>query len=152
MPLSPVALRSGGGGCHPPSAATLRDILAERPRLPGRHLSKAARCNSGVMQVKLSANYRVHVSRMMLTPLNASWVDSAGLLSTSVPERATHFAPSSCVTAGTAHHNAHFIFSGSDSSLLPPGHRCYALLSSALSRLVWESRGNSYQAREDGLS
>jgi hypothetical protein len=46
---------------------------------------------------------------------------------------------------------AHSVAVGANSSLLTPRHRCYALLSSALSRLVLERECNSYQARQDGL-
>ena len=65
--FSPLALQSAGGECHPSSVVTRRDILAERPRLPGRHQSEAARCN-GSKAVRLGSNYRVQVSRIVLTP------------------------------------------------------------------------------------
>jgi hypothetical protein len=47
--------------------------------------------------------------------------------------------------------NTHLVDYGADLSLLPPRHRCYALLSSGLSRLVRESQRNSYEPNQDGL-
>jgi hypothetical protein len=99
--------------------------------------------------MKLRSNYRVQVSRMVLTPLNVA-CGSGGT---------GNISPRWCsaqlfsLTCNSKHRNlyAHFIVTGANSSLLPPRHRCYALLSSALSRLVWETRRNSYQPWQDGL-
>ena len=91
---------------------------------------------------------QVQVSRMMSLPFRAMSVVPVGTLATSVPERNAHSLFSSPVTAGTIGPGAHFIVSGANS---PPRHRCYALLSPALSRLVRESHCNSYYARQDGL-
>jgi hypothetical protein len=99
--------------------------------------------------VKLRSNYRVQVSRMVLTPLNvACGSDGTGNISPTLCN-----AQLFSLTRNSKHKNlyAHFIVTGANSSLLPPRHRCYTPLSSALSRLVRETRRNSYQARQDGL-
>src|SRR6202012_2821201 len=97
------------------------------------------------MQVNLRLNYRVQVSRMIITPLAAARAVVERTSGTSAPEVSTHSALL-LLTRNSRHRTpgAHLIYSGPDSSLLPPRHRCYGLLSSALSRLVLESRRNSY--------
>src|ERR1700722_2919811 len=67
------------------------------------------------------------------------------------PNGVTHATSSSRVTADTQCIDVRFVYSGANLSLTPPRHRCYALLSSALSRHVRETRPNSYVARQDGL-
>src|ERR1700744_5330810 len=101
------------------------------------------------MQGKLRSNYRVQVSRMMIAPSSVTDVVSDGTATASDPDDVPHARLLSCVTVDTSYPNAHSIFVSADSSLLPPRHRYYALLSSALSRLVRETRRNSYQPLQD---
>ena len=108
------------------------------------------------MQVKLRTNYRVqvskrvHVSRIVPSPSREIPVVLVNCVVFSSRRcDALHFL----LMCNSRHRYlcAHFIVAGANLSLLPPRHRCYALLSSALSRLVRETRGNSYQPRQDGL-
>ena len=101
--------------------------------------------------MNLGSNYRVQVSRMMTAPFGVTDVICGETATGSDPDAVPHFRASSCVTADTFNHSAHFFSSGADSSLLPPRHRCYALLSSGLSGLVPETHRNSYQPSQDGL-
>jgi hypothetical protein len=94
---------------------------------------------------------QVQVSRMMSLPFRVVRSVPAETLVTSVPDDGAHVNSSSCVTADAISNRAHSIDSGANSSLPPPRHRCYRLLSSALSLLVRKSHCNSYLARQDGL-
>jgi hypothetical protein len=93
---------------------------------------------------------QVQVSRMMPL-LSVCPMDDRENAVASVPDDGAH--GSLLLTRNSKHRRfyAHFAASGVDSPLLTPRQRCYALLSLTLSRLVLESRRNSYQARQDGL-
>src|ERR1700722_7590176 len=95
--------------------------------------------------------YRVQVSRMMPLPSRVVCLTSTETSVTSVPDGVAHYSASSDVTASISLLRAHSIITGANSSLPPPRHRCYGLLSPALSLHVWKSRCNSYKARQDGL-
>jgi hypothetical protein len=89
--------------------------------------------------------------RMVPLPSQVMCVVPAEALATSVPNDSTHSHSSSCVTAGALCIDTHSIASDANSSLPPPRHRCYGLLSPGLSLLVRKSQCNSYLARQDGL-
>ena len=109
------------------------------------------------MQVKLLSNFqvqvskRVHVSRIVLTPFAAARTisDDRQAVQLQTQVRTTLFLP----IRNSKHRSiyAHFAVSDANWSLLTPRHRCYALLSSAMSPLVRETSGNSYQPCQDGL-
>jgi hypothetical protein len=82
--------------------------------------------------MKLGSNYRVQVSRMMPF-LSVRWMDEREKVATSVPDDGAHCLP--LLMRNSKHRSiyTHFASSGVDLSLLTPRHRCYALLSSALS-------------------
>ena len=102
--------------------------------------------------MSLRSCYRVQVSRIMITSLAAARAISDRTSSASAPDEGTHSGSLLLMRNSRHHiHGSHLLYSGADWSLPPPRHRCYALLSSALSRLVLESSANSYQARQDGL-
>ena len=99
--------------------------------------------------MSLRSEYQVQVSRMMPF-LSVCRVNVGGKTFASSPHVGAH---SSLLPMRNSKHrsiytfNTHLTDSGAVNSLLPPRHRCYALLSSVLSRLVRESRRNSYQPR-----
>src|ERR1700733_6760042 len=95
--------------------------------------------------------YRVQVSRMMSLPSHMVSLISTETPVTSEPNGIAHYIASSGVTADASLLSAHSIVTGANASLPPPRHRCYGLLSPALSLHVWKSRCNSYKARQDGL-
>jgi hypothetical protein len=94
---------------------------------------------------------QVQVSRMIPFPFREARFVPADTQVTSVPDDGAHVNSSSCVTADAICSRVHSIDFGANSSLPPPRHRCYGLLSSALSLLVRKSQCNSYLARQDGL-
>src|SRR5579859_7164797 len=110
------------------------------------------------MQMKLRGDYRVqvskrvHVSRIVLTPLAAARTVLGLTSGGSAPNPGTHsrillhVRNSRCMV-----YQRPLFFLWHGLSLQPPRHPCYALLSSALSRLVRETSRNSYQPRQDGL-
>ena len=99
----------------------------------------------GVMQMKLGSSYRVqvsrvqvsrvHVSRIVLTPSAAARMVVEQSLGGSAPEVGTHSSFLLRTTRNSRRISpcTHFFPDDADCSLLHPHHRCYALLSSALS-------------------
>ena len=100
--------------------------------------------------MSLRFEYQVQVSRMMPVLSGRRVNVVGGKTFASSPHVGAH---SSLLPMRNSKHrsiytfNTHLTYSGAANSLLPPRHRCYALLSSVLSRLVRESRRNSYQPR-----
>jgi len=91
------------------------------------------------MQVKLVSNYRVQVSRVQVsrivfTPLIAARA-ICGTIFRRFSPRCNHAQELLLHTRNSRRFSpyAHFSPDDADCSLLPPRHRCYALLSSALS-------------------
>ena len=98
---------------------------------------------------RVQVSKRVHVSRIVLTPFNVT-VD---FLRPDDVSPTRWYARTILLIRNSRHRTlyVHLILSDANDSLLSPRHRCYALLSSAMSGLVRETSCNSYQPCQDGL-
>ena len=76
------------------------------------------------MMTMSRSGYRVQVSRMISLPSAVTGDRLVNSLVTSVPVSDAHGCSSSCVTADAVIISAHFLVSGTNSSLPPPHHRC----------------------------